>query len=292
MTQLWQVRLSVPQAQADLFARLFEDEALALTVDSPPRQPLATIEALYDTEPVQADWETRLKAWAAQHNVPQPLCALGPLAPENWLAKVAVATPPRTIGALTIYGAHAEAQVPYFRKRLHIEAATAFGTGEHASTQMCLQLLQQVLRRKHPRRALDIGCGSGILALALARLASCPCWAVDNDAESVRMTQLNARRNGLQAFVHPLLGTGLRPRAVRRNKPYDVIFANIFARPLVSLAPDIRLHLAANGYVVLAGLLTAQAPMVLAAYRAQHLRLVAHSRTGEWSALLLQKRVL
>ncbi len=292
MTQLWQLRFTVPQAEAELFASLFDEDALALTVQSPPRQPCATIEALYDEPPTQAECEARLRELAMEHGLQAPSCSLAPLATENWLQKVAVATPPRRIGNLTIYGGHAAAEVPDHHAALQIEAATAFGTGEHPSTQMCLLLLQDVLRQKKPRRALDIGCGSGILALALARLAHRPSWAVDNDLESVRMTRHNARVNGLTPYIHALCGDGYQARAVCRHKPYDLIFANIFARPLVAMAPALQAHLAPNGYAILAGLLTAQMPQVLAAHRAQRLELVRHIRQDEWSALLLKKRAL
>jgi ribosomal protein L11 methyltransferase len=289
MAALWQIALTVPQAQAEIFAALFEDTALAVSVQQPPRQSLAQIEALYAAQPEATGWQQQVAALAALHDVLVPDVRIAPVPETDWLRHVALATPPRQIGRLVIYGAHSpapSAAVP----SLQLEAATAFGTGEHPSTHMCLLLLQRVLRHTTPRRALDVGCGSGILALSLARLAHRPCVAVDCDAESVRMTRENARHNGLARYLTPLVGSGYALRQVRQRRPYDLIFANIFARPLMALAADLRAHLAPGGYAILSGLLTTQAPMVLAAHRLQRLHVVAALQQNEWSALLLQKR--
>jgi len=279
--QLYQLTLSVPQDQAERFAALFEDDALAVSVEQPPRQALAHISAIYDAPPDEDLLAERLSV------VGEVAFSVAALPAEDWLQKVAVAMPPRQFGRLVIHGSHATA--PFYQPSLQIEAATAFGTGEHPSTQMCLLLLQDVLKRTTPQQALDVGCGSGILALALARLAHRPSWAVDFDAESVRMTQHNARVNGLARSLHALCGHGYQARLVRQNRPYDLVFANIFARPLMALAADLQAHLAPNGYAILAGLLTTQVPMVLAAHKMQRIHLVKKISMGEWSALLLRK---
>lgn len=286
---LHQLTLQVPQGQAEIFAALFEEGALAVTVQAPPRQALAEITALYDVSPSAADLAARLQVAAEQHGFTVPTFTIAPLAPEDWLQKVAQATPSRLIGRLIIHGAHDKHNVTKVYPCLQIEAATAFGTGEHPSTQLCLLLLQEVLRHRKPRRALDVGCGSGILGLALARLAHQRCLGVDCDPESVRLTRENARVNGLARYIRAVPGIGYQPRAVRRGRPYDLIFANIFARPLMALAADLRAHLAPGGHAILAGLLTTQAPMVLAAHKMQHLYLVRQVTQGEWSALLLKK---
>lgn len=289
MTTLHQLTLQVPQAQAAIFAALFEDDALAVTVQAPPRQALAEISVLYNMPPAADAVTVLLQDAAEQNKWAMPKFIIAALAQEDWLQRVAQATPPRRIGRLLIHGAHDKDKVTTALPRLQIEAATAFGTGEHPSTQMCLMLLQEVLQHRTPRRALDVGCGSGILALALARLAHRRSLAVDCDAESVRLTRENARINGLSHWVTALPGAGYQPSAVRRGRPYDLVFANIFARPLMALAVDLRAHLAPGGHAILAGLLTSQALMVLAAHRMQRLHLVRQIRQGEWSALLLKK---
>lgn len=289
MIALHQLTLQVPQAQAEIFAALFEDTALAVAVQAPPRQAQAEITALYDAPLAAEIVAEQLQNTARQNQWAVPEFAITPLAQEDWLQKVAQATPPRRIGRLIIHGAHDKQNVSKAVPCLQIEASTAFGTGEHPSTQMCLLLLQEVLRRQAPRRALDVGCGSGILAIALSRLAHRRCLAVDCDPESVRLTRENARVNGLAHYIRAVPGVGYQPRTVRRCRPHDLIFANIFARPLMALAADLRAHLAPGGHAILAGLLTTQAPMVLAAHKMQRLHLVRHIKQGEWSALLLKK---
>jgi ribosomal protein L11 methyltransferase len=285
MSSLTQLTILLPAKLIEEIAVRIEDEALVLTVIAPPRQDQARIEALF------ADAALAKSILAALQNSPYASAlrlSVANLPPRDWLREVARATPPRQIDRLTIHGAHDH--VPSHKPALLIEAATAFGTGEHPSTQMCLRLLQLILRRRHVRRVLDMGCGSGILALAAARLARAQVLAVDHDAESIRMTHHNARTNGLQALIEAKTGDGYDGREVRAQHPYDLIFANIFARPLVQMAPQLKQHVAGNGYAILAGLLTSQMPMVMAAHRIQRLKLVKHLHQGEWSALLLQRQ--
>jgi ribosomal protein L11 methyltransferase len=267
-----------------------EENALALTVMQPPRQESCQIEAIFADEPDRSALATRLAIVAAAHGFATPSSIVEAILPEDWLRRVAMATPPRQIGKLVIYGTHDVGTVPAHLPSLHIDAATAFGTGEHPSTQMCLRLYQDYLRRRNPCRVLDIGCGSGILALAAARLAHRHVLAIDFDLESVHMTQHNARQNGLSRYIHAVQGMGYQTRLVRQNRPYDLVFANIFARPLMALAADLRHHLAPGGVAILAGLLQSQVPMVLAAHRMQRLHLVRAMQIGEWAALLLARK--
>lgn len=287
---LWRVALIVPTGEAEAFSATLEENALALTVMQPPRQEFCQIEAIFATPPEHGALTTRLAIIAATHGFATPDCVIAAIPPEDWLRRVAQATPPRQIGTMIIYGSHDVGTIPAHIPSLHIDAATAFGTGEHPSTQMCLRLYQDYLRRSNPRRILDIGCGSGILALAAARLAHRHVLAVDCDLESVHMTQLNARQNGLCRYIHAVQGMGYQARRVRQNRPYDLIFANIFARPLMALAVDLRRHLAPGGVAILAGLLQTQVPMVLAAHRMQRLHLVRAMHMGEWAALLVVRK--
>jgi ribosomal protein L11 methyltransferase len=262
--------------------------ALAVTAMHEPRSNIASLEAIYDHRPDQRSLIARLSVIAALHEIKPPQIFIEKIPPIDWLEKVAQEHPPLPVARLLIYSAHDRSHVPSYRPALQLEAATAFGTGEHPTTFGCLLALQQLLKYRQPRHMLDLGCGSGILALAAARLAHQPVLAVDNDAESVRMARYNARTNYLHRFVRVECGSGYAAPAVRAGKPYDLIMANIFARPLMLLARDLRAHLAPGGTAILSGLLNSQENMVLAAHRGVGLKLVHRWRHNGWSVLVLE----
>jgi ribosomal protein L11 methyltransferase len=149
--------------------------------------------------------------------------------------------------------------------------------------------LDGIARRRTPRRLLDMGCGSGILAIAMAKTWRRPVLAVDIDTEAVRVTRLNARRNGVGGFVRAWAGAGFAAPPLRRQSRFDLIAANILAGPLVSMAPALSRALAPGGAAVLSGLLAHQEAEVTAAYRAQGLVLSRRIRIDSWVTLILKR---
>lgn len=170
---------------------------------------------------------------------------------------------------------------------LLIEPGLAFGTGQHETTQGCLLALDALARRRRFARPLDLGCGSGVLALAMARLWRAQVAASDVDPRAVRETLANARVNALRPWVRGVVAAGLAAPELRGRGRFDLIVANILARPLVRLAPEVARALAPGGALVLSGLLRRQEAEVRAAYRAQGLRLRRRFVLGDWSTLLL-----
>ncbi len=208
---------------------------------------------------------------------------------DGWLARVNASFPQQLIGTrFVIRGTHLDTNPAHGRAVLRIDAGLAFGSGEHGSTRGCLRAFETIAWRK-PRRILDLGCGSGILAMGAASLLHRPVLAVDIDPWSVRVTAENARQNYLHNLIKPRLGTGLANRAVRAARPFDLIFANILARPLCRMARDMAVACATDGRIILAGLLTNQVRMVLAAYRRQGIMLDFQLREGQWATLVLRK---
>jgi ribosomal protein L11 methyltransferase len=204
---------------------------------------------------------------------------------EGWLARVYSAFPEQPIGRrFAIRGTHVDARPMAGRVTLTVDAGLAFGSGEHGSTRGCLRALETVAHRR-PRRIVDMGCGSGILAMAAAGLLRRHVLAVDNDPWSVRVTGQNAALNGLRGRVRPRLGNGWQGAGAEK---FDLVFANILARPLCLMAADLAAHLAPGGTVILAGLLTSQVRMVLAAHRRQGLRLERVLREGSWATMVLR----
>lgn len=218
---------------------------------------------------------------------------------RDWLAENRRAFPPLRIGRFLVHGSHWPASgagrggksVPAGAIAIEIDAATAFGTGEHPSTRGCLVALDSLARRRRFQRPLDIGTGSGILAIAAAKRLRRAVLASDVDCGAVRVAAHHVRRNGLLGRVRVVCAPGYRSRALRRSD-YDLIFANILARPLAVMARDLARAIMPGGIAVLAGLLRRQEALVLAAHRAQGLALERRLVIEGWSTLILRSRIL
>jgi len=209
---------------------------------------------------------------------------------EGWLARTREAFPPQHVGRrFTVRGTHLPATSAPGRIVLALDAGLAFGSGEHGSTRGCLLALE-ALARHRPARVLDLGTGSGILAIAAARLwRATPVLATDIDPWSVRVARENAAANGVAARVRVRLARGWRQRVVQAGAPYDLVLANILARPLCAMASDLAAGLAPGGHAVLSGLLTSQVRMVLAAHQRQGLVLQRVLTQPPWATLILHK---
>ena len=215
-----------------------------------------------------------------------PAVTRAPTAADGWLARTLEAFPDQLVGTrFLIRGSHSQTEAPG-RIALTLDAGLAFGSGEHGSTRGCLRALEIAARRR-PSRILDMGTGSGILAMAAARLVRRPVLATDIEAWSVRVTAENSAVNGVGGLVRPLLADGWRDRRV--HGPYDLVFANILAGPLCRMAGDLSRNLAPGGSAILAGLLNEQKTMVLVAHRRHGLALERTIREGRWTTLLLRK---
>lgn len=210
----------------------------------------------------------------------------------NWVALSQASLPPVRAARFTVHGGHDRERVPQGPNAILIEAGEAFGTAHHATTFGCLLALEQLGATRRFRRILDLGCGSGVLAIAAARAwPHAALHGVDIDPQSVIVARENAAVNKAGARIRFVAGRGVSAPAIRNAAPFDLVVANILAEPLVSLAPDIRQVSEAGASVVLSGILIREAPRVLAAYRAQGFALVHHRRYDGWSTLTLAKRV-
>ncbi len=208
---------------------------------------------------------------------------------DGWLARTFEAFPEQLVGRrFAIRGTHLTGPHTSGRLTIVLDAAIAFGSGEHGSTRGCLRALERVAARR-PARILALGTGSGILAMAAAKLLHRRVLATDIDPWSVRVARENARRNGLGPRLRALRADGWGSPAVRGAARYDLIFANILARPLTLMAKHLARALAPGGTAILAGLLDTQARWVLAAHRRHGLVLETALREGKWTTLVLRK---
>ena len=207
----------------------------------------------------------------------------------GWLARTKSAFPEQRVGQrFAIRGTHLGPGRAAGRITLKLDAGVAFGSGEHGSTRGCLRALERVAHRK-PRRILDLGCGSGILAMAACKLLGRPVLATDIDGWSVRVAAENATANGLRNRMACRIANGWQPPA-RSGAPYDLVFANILARPLCAMAANLAANLSNGGTAILAGLLRSQARMVIAAHRRSGLVLEQQLNEGAWSTLVLRRK--
>jgi ribosomal protein L11 methyltransferase len=210
------------------------------------------------------------------------------IAARDWVAASLADLRPVTAGRFTVHGAHDRAAIAPNRLSIEIEAALAFGTGHHGTTRGCLLALDGIAKRASPRRVLDVGTGTGVLAIAAAKALRAPVLASDIDPEAVRIARENARLNGAAPWIECLHATGLTAVRFRARSPFDLVFANILLAPLKRLAAPMRPLLAPGAHVVLSGLLATQENAALAAYRPHGLTLVWRIPLGEWVTLVLR----
>jgi ribosomal protein L11 methyltransferase len=208
---------------------------------------------------------------------------------RDWVRATLDELVPVHAGRFVVHGQHDRAKVTANRLGIEIEAALAFGTGHHGTTRGCLLLLGEVLKAYQPRRVLDLGTGTGVLAIAAAKALREKVLASDIDALSVKVAAENARQNGVGPLVEVAWGNGFAAPLLRQRRPFDLILANILANPLRQMATPMSRHLAGGARLILSGLLSAQAPSVIAAYRARGLILERQIRIEGWSSLLLHK---
>jgi len=269
-------------------------QALASDIDCDLRiDPLAV--TINETDEVRSLWEVVLY-FAGMDEVLDASLAVGigdalivPLPETDWVRQSLAGLAPVTAGRFYLYGSHDRARRRTGGISLEIDAGTAFGTGHHGTTEGCLIALDALLKRRQPRRILDVGCGTGVLAIAAARATGHAAIASDIDPEAVRVTSVNARRNGAGPLVKSLAAAGLRHPAIAAAAPYDLIFANILARPLVALAQGLSEILQPGGNLILSGITRDQARWIRATYRNRGLVPLATIAIGNWVTLALTR---
>jgi ribosomal protein L11 methyltransferase len=207
----------------------------------------------------------------------------------DWVALSLEGLKPVRAGRFFVHGAHDRQKRRSGDLAIEIEAGLAFGTGHHGTTAGCLEVLEEVARRERPRNALDLGTGSAVLAIALAKFSHIPVLATDIDPVATRVAADNVRLNGVSSLVETATAPGFHHPVFSRRGPFDLIVANILARPLMRLAPQMARHLTPGGSIVLSGILERQRNAVLAAYAGQKFRHVRTLEREGWVTLHLKR---
>jgi ribosomal protein L11 methyltransferase len=272
-----------------------EAEAAAAAIDADARLEGATYSILEEDEdrdvwridafPMTDGERAGLKAALAAY--PTLTTTEEKLADADWLAMALSGLPPVRAGRFFIYGAHDRGRAPPSAVNLRIEAGAAFGTGHHGTTVGCLMAFDRLLKARSFGKVLDVGCGTGVLGIAAELTGSKVAVGTDIDRVSVRIARENAILNQSGArFVH---ASGLGHRLVRQSAPYDLVFANILAAPLVMLARDIQGALKPGGLAILSGLLRSQERRVLAAYLSKGFKLERRLHRDAWATLVVRR---
>ena len=287
MSETTLARLTCDEATAkrlaDSFSERFDDAATAAFVGTDGRW---NLEIHFETPPDRDALRLTVSQLAGAEGAAQLI--FEQVAAKDWVAASLAELKPVEAGRFTVHGAHDRARVALNRIGIEIEAALAFGTGHHGTTRGCLLALDRIRQGRRPKRVLDIGTGTGVLAITAAKSFRRPVLASDIDAEAVAIARANARLNGVSPLVECICAKGLTGLRFRQAGPFDLVFANILLPPLKALARPLRPLLAPGAYVVLSGLLAHQENAALAAYRPHGLKLVRRIPLGEWVTLVLE----
>ncbi len=278
-----------PAEQAELF---FGDVALSLSsfeVDEAANR--WRVDMVVEGQADASDITRRLEVMAEYYGVPKPAFTTEQVTADMWQHNFHQ-FPPIEIGRMFVHGSHVTALPKVGALSVCVDAGLAFGSGEHATTEGCLALLQEALKRnQNPAlNMLDMGCGSAILAMSAAKLApTSAILAVEIDKVSARVAAENVALNQLKRQVRVLAADGYKSAMVKHAAPYDIILANILARPLMAMAKSLEAALAMDGVAILSGLLNSQERMVIAAHQMQGLHVKRLWRKSGWSAIMMSR---
>lgn len=286
--QLWKLEVVLPKDLIDLVEDTLAESALAVSRYEIADGATWRVEALFPEAPDPQPINILLESLTPESALLE--VAVSQVPDQDWVGQSLKDLEPVQAGRFFICGRHDADTAPPNAIQILVEAGQAFGTGHHETTRGCLLALQMIGRRGKPRAPLDLGCGTGVLAIAMAKTWRRPVIASDIDPIAARITAANTEINGAAKLVHAITADGMHHPVLRRNRPYDVIVANILAGPLQSLAPAIARNTAAGGFVVLSGLLESQERAVAAAFRAQGLARWRRIALNGWITLILRDR--
>ncbi len=286
---VWRVGLDARADAAEAIAEALAHYVRTVTSSTDATEAVWRIEGYDDAEPERARISRAVSAAAAKHGLKAPALTIERIPPTDWIARNLETFPPVRRGRFFIHGSHYRGTPPGGCIPLMVDAGLAFGSGRHASTSGCLLALDALARRYRFRRPLDLGTGSGILAIAAAKTWHVSVLAADNDPDAVAVARETVRRNRAHTRVHVTRSQGLAAVPIHRRRPFDLITSNILLRPLCRLARGYFRHLQPGGFVVLAGLIAEDGNWLLAAYRRSGFRLHRRITRDGWQTLVVRK---
>ncbi|MBT4890990.1 MAG: methyltransferase [Rhodospirillales bacterium] len=286
---LWQIVCKVPAEAADLFEEYLRQFCFTVSSSAKVDSNIWSVEGFSEAEPDREIIERGARALANDTGFEAPSFLYDLQPPINWLAENLASFPPIRWERYFVHGSHYEDAIPSGVTPLVLNAGTAFGSGEHPTTGGCLLALDRLARHKQFKRPLDVGCGSGILSIAAAKTWNVPVLAADIDPESVLVTKANAKLNQVDDLIQSVCSDGYKHRRISTSGSYDLITANILARPLAKLAKDLSHALAKGGTAVISGIIERDIPWMVRVHRMTGLHLVEKTALKGWATLVLEK---
>lgn len=272
----------------DLMTEAFEDDGYAIATMEMDEKKDIWEASLYIDFDEEDEMRARLSDVIVAH-FPDATIKREVIPDVDWIAKSLEGLSPVRAGRFLVHGSHDRDKVRINDIAIEIDAGQAFGTGHHGTTAGCLEVIERVMRARKVRNALDLGTGSGVLAIAARKLKPIPVLATDIDPIATRVAAENVRRNGISTGITTVTAPGFHSPAFATHGPFDLIIANILARPLIKMAPQLAGHLAPGGSVILSGILASQRWKVLSAYNGQHLRHVRTIWRNGWVTIHLDR---
>ncbi|MDM9644631.1 50S ribosomal protein L11 methyltransferase [Rhizobium sp. S163] len=272
----------------DLLSEVFGEEDFAIATTEIDEKKNIWEASVYMMREDEDDVRVRVEA-ALSEAFPEMSVQREVIPDVDWVAKSLEGLKPVRAGRFLVHGSHDRDKVRSGDIAIEIDAGQAFGTGHHGTTAGCLEVIDRVVRSRRVRNALDLGTGSGVLAIAVRKLKNIPVLATDIDPIATRVAAENVRRNGIASGIVTETAPGFHSTAFSNHGPFDLIIANILARPLIKMAPQLVTHLAPGGSVILSGILASQRWKVLAAYNGAHLRHVRTIWRNGWVTIHLDR---
>lgn len=293
--EFWMAELDVPSDLVAAAEEMIGDEGVAVTSHEVSRPGVAVspdwrVQVLFDAPPDEALWRERLTAVADGLGLSEAVIRFGHLPAQDWVRHTNKLNAPIRAGRFFLHGAHDADARPPGSLSLLLDAGLAFGTGRAPSTYGCLQAIDDLCRVRPPRTMLDMGTGSGVLAMAAARAGVRQVLAADIDPVAVDVTRENVRLNGLRGRVAALVASRPDDPLLAASKPYDLVVANILAEPLCRMARGLAAMVAPGGHLILSGLLAREERMIVARYRVTGLQLKRRIPREGWHTLVFQRR--
>jgi ribosomal protein L11 methyltransferase len=272
----------------DLLTPVFEDEDFPIATTEVDEKKDIWEASVYLMADEEDDIRTRF-AELLKHGFSDLVIEKEVIPDIDWIAKSLEGLKPVRAGRFLVHGSHDRDKVRASDIAIEIDAGQAFGTGHHGTTAGCLETIENVLKGRQVRNALDLGTGSGVLAIGVRKLKNIPVLATDIDPVAIRVARENVRRNGIASGIAMETVPGFHSTLFSRHGPFDLIIANILARPLIRMAPQLVTHLAPGGSVILSGILASQRWKVLSAYNGAKLRHVRTIWRNGWVTIHLDR---